>query len=87
MVIEVDLSSVPPALALADADDMSTFSVRVSRPEHTFIGRDELLELAGDHAADSSWRARLEAMLDYAATKGWIRDEDGAVRAHLEWQP
>jgi hypothetical protein len=31
------------------------------------------------------WRAGFAKMLDYAAKQGWIRDSDGAIRAHVEW--
>ncbi|MEI8051667.1 MAG: hypothetical protein WCI12_09555 [Actinomycetes bacterium] len=33
---------------------------------------------------DESWEADLEAMIDRAATKGWI-DDHGRIRAHVEW--
>jgi hypothetical protein len=31
------------------------------------------------------WDAELDAMLDYARTKGWLDDEHHAIRAHVEW--
>lgn len=33
--------------------------------------------------ADPGWGADFEAMLRYARSKGWWRDRDGAVRAHI----
>jgi hypothetical protein len=86
MVIEVDLSTVPPGLALREADDMQGFSVSVNRPEHTFVDREQLLAVAADRARDPQWQEGLEAMLAYADSKGWIRGADGAIQAHLDWQ-
>ena len=34
---------------------------------------------------DAAWDEAFEGMLAYAATRGWI-DDDGAVRAHVEWR-
>jgi len=31
------------------------------------------------------WESRVAAMLDHAATRGWIA-EDGTIRARVEWQ-
>jgi hypothetical protein len=86
MVIEIDLSTVPPGLALSQADDVGSFSVSVNRPEHTFVDRETLLSLAGPSAQDASWQEGLGAMLGYAESKGWIRGSDGAIQAHLEWR-
>jgi hypothetical protein len=30
------------------------------------------------------WEGDFAAMLDYAATKGWIADDGRAIRAHIE---
>jgi len=34
---------------------------------------------------DAEWEEGFSAMLDYAGSSGWI-DDDGAVRAHVEWR-
>ena len=34
---------------------------------------------------DDGWDEGFTGMLDYAGNKGWI-DDDGAVRAHVEWR-
>ena len=50
-----------------------------------------LKALAADAAAadgyelDAGWDEGFAAMLAYAASEGWI-DDDGAVRAHVEWR-
>jgi hypothetical protein len=49
-----------------------------------------LERLAGEAASregqglGSDWGGRFAAMLQYAATKGWLAD-DGSIRAHVEW--
>jgi hypothetical protein len=35
-------------------------------------------------ALGSDWGGRFTAMLEYAATRGWVAD-DGSIRAHVEW--
>lgn len=83
MIIEVDLRSVPPALTLREPDDFSAFSVRAVG-QHAFVDRAMLLALAGDRAGDAGWVAELDAMLAYAASRGWV-DASGATRAHVEY--
>lgn len=34
---------------------------------------------------DPGWEAEFTGMVQYAATKGWT-SEDGALRAHVEWE-
>jgi hypothetical protein len=34
---------------------------------------------------DADWEDGFTAMLDYAGSSGWV-DDDGAVRAHVEWR-
>jgi hypothetical protein len=85
MYIEIDLTTVPPALALREADDFKGFKVVAGRPEHAFVAPEALRSLAGDRADDDTWREQLDGMLAYAASKGWVR-QDGAVRAHVEWE-
>jgi hypothetical protein len=35
--------------------------------------------------ADDTWDAGFGTMVDYARTHGWV-DDDGRVRAHVEWR-
>ncbi len=83
MIIEIDLRSVPPALALREPDDFSAFSVR-ALGQHAFVDREILLALAGDRVGDAGWVAQLDAMLGYAESRGWV-DAAGATRAHIEY--
>jgi hypothetical protein len=41
---------------------------------------------SGRDAADE-WQRGFQAMLAYAGKKGWVREEDGAIRAHIEGKP
>jgi len=84
MIIEVDLTTVPPRTTLSDVDDITSLKV-VTRGEHAFVARDTFVDLAGLRGSDPEWLARLDGMLSYAASKGWT-DEHGAVRAHVEHQ-
>ena len=40
---------------------------------------------ADGRVLDDGWDEGFAGMLAYAGTKGWI-DDDGAVRAHVEWR-
>ncbi|HEY4026620.1 MAG TPA: hypothetical protein VGO86_09330 [Candidatus Dormibacteraeota bacterium] len=42
--------------------------------------------LAGDRVA-ADWPERFEAMIRFAATKGWLSEDGQAIRAHCEWSP
>ncbi len=41
--------------------------------------------VAGDRSLDDRWEAGFAAMLEHAATAGWITD-DGSIRVHVEWR-
>ena len=51
--------------------------------DHAWVRTDALRRLAGS-AATSEWEEGFAAMLDYARTRGWVDDEQGAVRGHVE---
>jgi hypothetical protein len=40
---------------------------------------------AAGRSRDGSWDEGFAGMLEFAGTKGWI-DDDGAIRAHVEWR-
>jgi len=85
MYIEVDLSTVPPTTSLREPDDFRGFEVVVRGiGGDAFVPPDALRALAGDRADDPAWAAQLADMLGYAASKGWIRESDGAIQAHVE---
>ena len=55
------------------------------------IPSDSLRALAAQAADDEGtelgdgWESEFTGMLDFAGSSGWI-DDDGAVRAHVEWR-
>lgn len=85
MRIEIDLTTVPPGVALSEPDDFKGFAVIVARADHASISIAELERLAGDRADDEAWQAELGKMLAYADSKGWI-GPDGSIKAHVEWR-
>ena len=52
--------------------------------EHAWIEQDVLRTLAEGQVADD-WDDRFDAMVTYATGNGWV-DEEGRVRAHVEWE-
>ncbi len=82
MIIDVDLTSVPPRISLREADDFKSFKL-LAHGEHAFVDRETLLAMDGARAQDADWVAALDGMLAFAASKGWVND-DGETRAHIE---
>jgi hypothetical protein len=74
VVIECD--GEPGAAALAQGGV-------VGLGDHAWVRTDALRRLAGP-GATSEWERSFVAMLDYARTRGWVDDEQGAVRGHVE---
>ena len=83
MWIEVDLASVPPAVALHEPDDLRSFKVVVRPAEHAYVSPATVRELAAARAEDPAWVEQFDGMVAYAQSKGWVRD-DGAIRAHVD---
>jgi hypothetical protein len=52
---------------------------------YAWIRIDDLRRLAGDRADVQAWRDQLDAMIAYAAAKGWLSPSQGELRAHVEW--
>jgi hypothetical protein len=51
--------------------------------DHAWVRTDALRRLAGS-AATGEWERSFDAMLDHARTRGWVDDELGTVRGHVE---
>jgi hypothetical protein len=51
--------------------------------EHVFVDIVVLKALAGPLVRDPGWTAKLDGMVAFASSKGWL-DEHGRIRAHLE---
>ena len=84
MIVSINPSTMPPAVALEEPDDFTSLKVVLRGAAHVFISPAELQRLAGNRAADPVWEGRFQEMIQYAAAHGWT-DDDGAVRAHIEW--
>ena len=74
VVLEGDADPGPEALA---AGGVLGFG------DHAWVRTDALRRLAGP-IATPEWEDAFAAMLDYARTRGWVDDEQGAVRGHVE---
>jgi hypothetical protein len=74
VVLEDDVEPGPEALA---AGGVLGFG------DHAWVRIDVLRRLAGS-VATSEWEDGFAAMLDYARTRGWVDDAQGAVRGHVE---
>lgn len=83
MLIEIDLTAVPPRIEMRAAHDVQTLKVTVNQPDHAFIERQELIRLAGAAAEEAGWVDALDSSLAKAAEHGWVVND--SVRAHLEW--
>lgn len=82
MRVAFNCSQVPAVATLEDADNFTAFDVVIERPEHVWISREQLIELAGARADDARWCEQLDAMVDFATSKGWV-DGSGRIRAHV----
>lgn len=85
MYVHIDPSELPPVVRVCEPDDFKGFKVVLSVPEHVWIAPEVLTALAG-RDDDVEWKQNLAAMLEFAASRGWL-DEAGRIRAHVEAQP
>lgn len=83
MFIEVDLGTVPPALALRETDDFKMFKVVVRDADHVWVDLDQITALAAECADEPGWRDGLDGMVGYAKEHGYI-DDHGRMRGHVE---
>ena len=88
------------AARLVDPEDLTSFAVVLEGDgdpspkalaaggvlgfgDHAWVRTDALRRLAGP-LATPEWEDGFARMLDYARTRGWVDDEHGAVRGHVE---
>lgn len=61
----------------------------VDQAGNVFVPPDAVRSLAAaalsGGTVDTDWDAGFRAMVEHAATKGWIAD-DGSIQAHVEWE-
>ena len=98
VLVELNLGGGPARLD--DPEDLTSFTVVLEgdgdpSPEalaaggvlglgdHAWVRTDALRRLAGP-IATPEWESAFAAMLEYARTRGWVDDEHGAVRGHVE---
>jgi hypothetical protein len=96
----VELSLGADSARLLDPEDLTSFAVVLEgdadpSPEalaaggvlgfgdHAWVRTDALRRLAGP-IATPEWEGAFAAMLAYARSRGWVDDEHGAVRGHVE---
>jgi hypothetical protein len=96
----VELSLDTHSARLVDPEDLTSFAVVLDGDEdpspealaaggvlglgdHAWVRTEALRRLAGP-VATPEWEDAFAAMLDYARTRGWVDDEHGAVRGHVE---
>jgi hypothetical protein len=85
---------------LVDAEDLTSFAVVLEGDEdpspaalaaggvlgfgdHAWVRTDALRRLAGP-LATPEWEEAFAGMLEYARSRGWVDDDHGAVRGHVE---
>jgi hypothetical protein len=100
MIVELDLRGGDVTARLVEPEDFRAFKavLREAGPpleerlapagiarveEHVWVPVETLRELAGD-AATAAWEESLLSMLEFARSRGWVDEETGALRAHVE---
>ena len=72
VVVSGDVPAVLAALGVMSADGA-----------HVFVEPEWIRQHAGDLGSDPSWLGQFDAMIRFAAERGWT-DDVGRVRAHVE---
>ena len=79
-----ELSIVAPGGAAATGAPEALAKLgRLEGSDHVFVDQALLIRLAGPLGNDPEWRNSFDAMIEFAASHGWLAD-DGAVRVHVE---
>ena len=77
------LGALAAALSLRDAGTVAPDGDAFITPGAVRALAEEAAASEGK-ALDAEWESRFTAMVEYAATKGWIGD-DGSIQAHIGW--
>jgi hypothetical protein len=100
LILEIDLRGLAADVQLGEPDDFTSLKVVVADrhpslqdrvaglgvaqvDEHAWISTEALRELAGP-AATPGWDEAFASMLEIARSDGWLDEEQGLVRAHVE---
>ena len=79
-----ELSIVAPGGAAATGVPEALAKLgRLDGSDHVFVEQALLIRLAGPLGNDPEWSKSFHAMIEFAASHGWLAD-DGAVRVHVE---
>ena len=70
---------------LADGEDDVQFDefVRAADDDHVWVDVDWLRTAGQAQLGDPDFAAKFDAMIAYAASKGWLDDSGTSVRAHI----
>jgi hypothetical protein len=96
----VELNLGADSARLIDAEDLTSFAVVLDGDgdpspqalaaggvlglgDHAWVRTEALRRLAGP-TATPEWELAFTGMLAYARSRGWVDDEHGAVRGHVE---
>jgi len=76
---------INPALRAGDAYLAALSGVGESASDNeVWVFQPWVIQASGmEHSA--GWRADFGKMLEFAKKHGWVRQSDGAIRAHVEW--
>jgi hypothetical protein len=83
MYVKIEIDTVPPTVTLYEPDDFKAFKIIVDHKSEMFVPQAIIRQLAGSRAGDLNWQTRFEAMIEYAAERGWTNDV-GDIQAHVE---
>lgn len=76
------LDSGGTEMTLAEPEVFTSFDVVVDVPPHLWLHPNDVAAMSGDLGNDAEWRRKLDAMVAFAASKGWT-DDQGRIRAHI----
>jgi hypothetical protein len=97
--LRIDARQSPARARLIEPDELRSFTAVVleadrSSPEwpaavarheeHVWVDVEALRALAVEAGAGRGWQSSFDAMIEFARSRGWVDDELGAVRAHVD---
>jgi len=99
MELEIDFNQTPPRVRLLDPEELRSFAVAVvddsarnetawpdavaRHEEHVWVRIDAIRDLAAPQVG-AEWEQGFEKVLEFARSRGWVDEEAGAVRGHVE---
>lgn len=78
---------VPTGTTIAKIDAvLRAVSWGEAADEHAWLRADAILAAATASDASTEWFEDYRRMVDYAGQKGWLRESDRSIRAHIEYR-